>query len=243
MKKKIVSLIIAYVLVSPFVYAIAPAAVSAAAGTNQLDYRKQTTLTKDGKTSSIQESWYDPKTDDVRNDYFIPDSKEEYANTSNYSLNNGTKSVTIYRDNKNQAVRGTYSIESAKAAKAVIESNQSFSIAFIKAEYKKPEWKKAGTVKDKKGKVLVKLSKKTSGKIMGKVKGKGVDLLEYAYIDKKTGLPVKTELFTLENGKKALQNTTLLEYDYIDYKESIFDISGVNLKKQTEISDGTDGLG
>jgi hypothetical protein len=53
--------------------------------------------------------------------------------------------------------------------------------------------------------------------------GKDIDIIEYAYIDKNTGLPTKTELYTLEKNKEVLQNTSLYEYNQVKDKTSIFD--------------------
>ncbi|MGB8452840.1 MAG: hypothetical protein WCD89_10985 [Anaerocolumna sp.] len=199
--------------------AIIPTAVSAAASTNEIEYAKQTWVDSDGKKTSTQENGYNPKTNDFRADFVGQDK-----NTSNYVLKKGTKTVTINRNSKGKAISGTYMMKNAKAAKEWIQSIEVASFSSLKAEYQKANWKKVGSVKDENG--------KTSTKLSGTSKpGKNNDWIQYAYIDKDTGLPVKIESYVIKNKKKELQGTYLYEYKHVSGKTGIFDVSGVNLKK------------
>lgn len=214
MKKRILSLIIV------FMFAIIPTAASAAASTNEIEYTKLTWLEGDSNKTSGQEFWYNPKTNDFRSDIAPDTSNKSY--TSNYVLKNGTKVVNINRNSKGKATSGIYTSKDAKFAKEWIQSAKVSSFASIKAEYQSSNWKKIESVKEN-GKTLTKLS--------GSVK-KIKDSIQYAYIDKDTGLPVKIEYYTIKNKKKELNSTYFYEYKHVSDK-GIFDISGVKLKKQS----------
>lgn len=227
MKKRIISLLIALTL------AITPTAVSAAATTkNEIEYVKQTFIKSDGSTDSIQETWYNQKTNDKREDFRIPDSKDKDSYVSNYVKENGKQWITINRNTKGEKVSGTIMQMDAKEAKSIVESNKQYTFAAVKEEYTDSAWKSAGTTKDKEGRTLNKLSKT----IKLKVKKNGsknltIDGIEYAYIDKSTGLPVKREYYQKTKGKQVLQYTYVIEFDTIQNKTSIFDTSGVDLEK------------
>lgn len=211
MKKKILSLILAFML------AIIPA-VTAAAATGEIEYMKATYIEAGSTKTSTDEAWFNPKTNDFRSDYALDTSNKNY--TSNYVLKNGTKIVNITRNSKGKAISGTYTMKDAKFAKDWVEGMKASSFASIKAEYQSSNWKKIGTVKEN-GKTLTKLS--------GSAK-KIDNFIQYAYIDSDTGLPVKVENYSIKNKKKELTATSLYEYKQVSDK-GIFDTSSVKLKK------------
>lgn len=199
-----------------------------------IEYRKTThTITENDKFSDeksfIAETWLDPKTLENREDCKIISGENDFTDfQSTYVKNNGSEAITIQRDQNGNAVSGTVTKLSQKAADKnflVIKYN---SFAASKAIASLPEWKNEGIEKASDGKELKKLSQTYMNSNPDNVQVK-TDLV--CYIDTATGFPVREELYQDVDGTMQLIWYDTYEYKYVNNDDKLFDTNGVELKE------------
>ncbi|CUU49688.1 hypothetical protein [Clostridium beijerinckii] len=205
----------------------------------RIEYTKETSLREDGSEGLIFESWNNPKTFDTRIDNIIKNNGNVESYDSTYNKDMGRNIVMLKRDKNGNVVSG----ETEAVNKAGADYNTSLfsknTFVAVKEKYASSEWTTDGTVVDKDGKTLKKISKtyavsmtKPTGKDLTKGAQNQGQMKEIAYLDEATGLPEKVELYETDNNHKMnLVNTKVYEFKYIDTAGSIYDISGVNLKQ------------
>jgi hypothetical protein len=211
-----------------------------------IEYSKTTFRSEENGSTSVNETWLNPKTFDFREDINrfgevasvkeVPETNssekddamakkealiartENPKYTSTYQENVGKHIVNIIRDEKGNAVNGNeYEVAEENANTDVQDIQKNRTFAGIIASYTNPSvWKDAGTETTSDGQKLKKVSS-------GDINGEEMHLL---YLNE-DGLPVKVELYL--NGKLVGVGTT--EYKLIQDDGKIFDTSGVKLEK------------
>jgi hypothetical protein len=215
----------------------------------RIEYSKQTNIRPDGKIGSVTESWVDTVTHARRDDskFFEKDGTSSFS--SYYFLDHYKKMVNIRKDIQEKPAQGTITTFSDRVAAYNDSLYDLNTISAVKDQYTKPEWKSEGTINTNDGKTLKKLSQSFDLKENPKTKmlyntDKPVSLVNFAYIDEEAGLPVKTESYTVIDGKSTLESTTVFEYKKIEADESLFSTDGFKLQQLPEVDfDPANGVG
>jgi len=203
-------------------------AVASTAVQAEIFHAKKTLYNPDGSIALIEETWADPKTNDMRLDQIelIKGTNTLQRTGGAYVLENGAKYIKVTTDVQGNLTGTIINSDPLQFFYTLVAEKQQY-INEYKEGTRRAGWNDEGIKKDADGTELKKLSRTDNFTTPDNEQSMTI---ENVYLDKDSGLPVKGDISVEKNGITSLLYTYVFVFDNVSYDGNLFNTNGINLE-------------
>jgi hypothetical protein len=195
----------------------------------EIYHAKKTLYNPDGSIALVEETWADPKTNDMRLDQIEPIKGTNTLQRTGgaYVLENGAKYIKVTVDDQGNLTGIFFNGSPLQFLNTLVAEKQQY-INEYKEGTRRAGWNDEGTEKDADGTELKKLSRTDNSTTPGDKEQSMT--IENVYLDKDSGLPVKGDISVEKNGIPSLLYTYAFVFDHVSNDGNLFNTNGINLE-------------